>query len=333
MSIVTYIWLCGKNTIKSKIRVVYDKKIRVLSDIEEWNYDGSSTHQTLESSSGLNTEITLKPVKMILNPITINPNFDHNYISVAVLCDTYDEHDRPLTSNRRFFANEIFGANEQESWFGLEIEYFLRKVNDFPVNIKGADNYCGHNNIPHDERQIVEEHLTSCMIAGLKISGLNAEVVKSQWEYQIGPCSGIDSADSVILSRWILERVAERHGYDTIFMTNPYQDLNKSGCHINYSTIETRNADSLEIIEKYVNRLKLFHEEHIEVYGEGNDKRLTGKNETSSLKEFTWGIGTRNTSIRVPNKTKQYFEDRRPASTVDYYDATSIIHQTCLTMI
>jgi glutamine synthetase len=29
--------------------------------------------------------------------------------------------------------------------------------------------------------------------AGVKISGTNAEVMPAQWEYQIGPCDGIES--------------------------------------------------------------------------------------------------------------------------------------------
>jgi glutamine synthetase len=61
--------------------------------------------------------------------------------------------------------------------------------------------------------------------------------------------------------------------------------------------------------------------------------RLTGKHETSSYENFSWGIGTRNTSIRIPNQTAKdnrgYFEDRRPASNIDPYRATSIIFKTC----
>jgi glutamine synthetase len=29
--------------------------------------------------------------------------------------------------------------------------------------------------------------------AGIKISGTNAEVMPAQWEYQVGPCTGIES--------------------------------------------------------------------------------------------------------------------------------------------
>ena len=82
-----------------------------------------------------------------------------------------------------------------------------------------------------------------------------------------------------------------------------------------------------------MNKLELKHAEHIAVYGANNHKRLTGLHETSSMDKFTWGIGTRNTSVRIPNVTRNngcgYFEDRRPAANIDPYLATSIIAKTC----
>jgi glutamine synthetase len=71
----------------------------------------------------------------------------------------------------------------------------------------------------------------------------------------------------------------------------------------------------------------------MENYGNDNNKRMTGHHETASYYKFTWGIGSRNTSIRIGYDTyknkKGYFEDRRPASNINPYLATSIIFQTC----
>ena len=36
-------------------------------------------------------------------------------------------------------------------------------------------------------RDIVEAHLKCCMFAGIKISGVNAEVMPAQWEFQVCP--------------------------------------------------------------------------------------------------------------------------------------------------
>ena len=45
-------------------------------------------------------------------------------------------------------------------------------------------------------RAISEAHYRACLFAGLEISGTNAEVMPGQWEYQIGPCTGIDAGTS-----------------------------------------------------------------------------------------------------------------------------------------
>lgn len=77
------------------------------------------------------------------------------------------------------------------------------------------------------------------------------------------------------------------------------------------------------------------HKEHITLYGEGNEERLTGTHETSSIDKFSFGQGNRAASIRIPVYTyengKGYLEDRRPSSNIDPYLVTAIIIDTiCL---
>ena len=55
--------------------------------------------------------------------------------------------------------------------------------------------------------------------------------------------------------------------------------------------------------------------EHIEVYGQFNDQRLTGLHETASINDFKHGISDRRASIRIPIITvekgwKGWLEDR-----------------------
>ena len=52
-------------------------------------------------------------------------------------------------------------------------------------------------------RPIVEEHYRCCLYAGVKIAGSNAEVMPSQWEYQVGPCEGISMGDHLWVSRYL----------------------------------------------------------------------------------------------------------------------------------
>ena len=41
------------------------------------------------------------------------------------------------------------------------------------------------------------------------------------------------------------------------------------------------------------------HIKHMEVYGKFNKQRLTGIHETAHINDFSWGVGTRHTSIRI----------------------------------
>ena len=72
------------------------------------------------------------------------------------------------------------------------------------------------------------------------------------------------------------------------------------------------------------------HQDHITLYGDDNQKRLTGIHETSSINSFSYGVGNRAASFRIPTSTahangKGYIEDRRPASNIDPYLVTGML--------
>merc|ERR1712213_94270 len=96
-----------------------------------------------------------------------------------------------------------------------------------------------------------------------------------------------------------------------------------------------REEGGFAVIKEAIEKLGKKHEEHIQVYGEGNERRLTGLHETASIDTFSWGVANRGASIRVPRDTekdgKGYLEDRRPASNIDPYAVTAkIVDTTCL---
>lgn len=91
----------------------------------------------------------------------------------------------------------------------------------------------------------------------------------------------------------------------------------------------------MKYIEDMMAKLAPKHKLHLTVYGEGNEKRLTGHHETSSMHTFSYGIGNRAASVRIPTSTasangKGYIEDRRPASNIDPYIVGAIIADSTL---
>ena len=89
----------------------------------------------------------------------------------------------------------------------------------------------------------------------------------------------------------------------------------------------------MDYIEGILKKLAQKHILHLEMYGD-NSKRLTGEHETSKKEVFSYGVGNRAASVRIPTSTaadkKGYIEDRRPASDIDPYIVTALLVDTTL---
>jgi len=328
-----YIWIGGSGQdLRSKTKTI-EKVPSSVADLPDWNYDGSSTNQ----APGHNSEVILKPQAIFRDPFRKGPN-------ILVMCDTYEPNGTPLPSNTRHPAKVTMdAAKDHEPWFGLEQEYTLFALDKTPLGWpKGGypapqgPYYCGVGADRAFGRSVVEAHYRACLYAGVKIAGVNGEVMPGQWEFQVGPCVGIDIGDHLWIARYIMQRMAERFGVIVSFHPKPIEgDWNGAGCHTNYSTKATREDGGIKAIHEHITKLSKKHSDHIAVYGEHNVLRLTGKHETAPINEFRSGIADRGASIRIPISVAQagkgYYEDRRPASNIDpYVVADRVVKTTCL---
>jgi glutamine synthetase len=345
--IAEYVWLDADKTFRSKTRVLSNiltntkegaNNLPPLTSIPNWNYDGSSTKQASTGSS----EITLIPCFSCWHPFFTNTDKSVIEAAILVLCESYTSDGKPAIGNTRYYAKAVFDTDkESEPWFGFEQEYFLSctpLINEsFGSYLDNrGKSYCGVGKWNIYGREVAEKHMLACLTAGLTISGINAEVAPGQWEFQIGPICGIEAADQLIIARFILERICEKEDLDVNWLPKPFDKVNGSGCHTNYSTKATREgtakANGITIITEHLRHLEKHHIQHMKAYGDGNELRMTGTNETARYDVFSSGIGDRGASIRVGNDVHKsgygYYEDRRPASNCDPYIVSSMIFNT-----
>lgn len=326
-----YIWLDGQKPtakMRSKTKIL-DRSVYRIEDIPDWGFDGSSTEQ----ATGHKSDCQLKPAYFVKDPVRGGDN-------ILVLCEVFKADDTVHESNTRAHLREVAELYKQEeSWFGIEQEYtFFEGAkplgwpdNGFPAPQGGY--YCG---VGADEvfgRPVVEEHMGACLAAGLALSGINAEVMPGQWEFQIGPLPPLDAADQIWLARWLLYRIAEDHGVSATLYPKPVKgDWNGAGAHTNFSTKSMRENGGMEVIRHACEKLGRRHKEHMAVYGAHNEERLTGLHETCAITEFRYGLSDRGASIRIPMATdlngNGYLEDRRPAANMDPYQVCAALIKT-----
>jgi glutamine synthetase len=329
ISKLEYIWLDGykpTQSLRSKTKIEKDFSGK-LEDCPMWSFDGSSTEQAPGGSS----DCLLKPVFLAKDP--------QRRDAFLVMTEVLNADGTPHVSNGRATIED----DDNDFWFGFEQEYFLwdtktNKPLGFPVGgFPGPQGpyYCsvGANNA--FGRNIVEEHLDAALDAGLNVEGINAEVAAGQWEFQIFSKGAKQAGDQMWVGRYLLERIGEKYGVSINWHCKPLGDLdwNGSGMHANFSNSVLRTGGSKEIFDKVCESFRPYVKEHIAVYGADNHLRLTGKHETASINDFSYGVSDRGASIRIPVTVpakgwKGYLEDRRPNSAADPYKVAARIIKT-----
>jgi len=326
-----YIWIDGSlpfSEVRSKTRVIAD-----TTKPEIWGFDGSSTNQ----ATGDNSDVVLSPVFVCPDPLRGGEN-------VLVLCETLLTEDlSPHPSNTRAAAVAALETySDQDPWFGLEQEYTLLNPTGgwpagFPANgfpPPQGPYYCGVGAVKIHGRDLIEEHTSACIDAGLSISGTNAEVMPGQWEFQIGPVDTVTVGDHLWMARYLLYRLAENHGVEVSIEAKPMKgDWNGAGMHTNFSTNAMREGYDAVITACEALGEDGKPEEHLRGYGVGIEERLTGAHETQRYDQFSYGVSDRGASIRIPWQVARdkmgYIEDRRPNANADPYVVTTLMTNTC----
>jgi glutamine synthetase len=329
-----YLWLDGYTpvpNIRSKTQIKEFSSFPKLDELPIWGFDGSSTQQAEGKSSDCK-----------LHPVAVYPDSTRKN-GVLVMCEVYMPDDKtPHPSNTRATV-----LDDPDAWFGFEQEYFFYQDgrplgfpdSGYPAPQGPYYTGVGYSNVGDIARQIVEEHLDLCLDAGINHEGINAEVAKGQWEFQIFGKGSKKAADDVWVARYIMMRLCEKYGVDINWHCKPLgaTDWNGSGMHTNFSTKHLREKGGEAYFKALMAAFDKYKNEHIAVYGPDNHMRLTGLHETQSIDKFNYGLSDRGASVRLPvnfikEGYKGYLEDRRPNSQGDPYAIASRILKTIATV-
>ncbi len=322
-----YIWLDGykpEPNLRSKTKILeLESYAGELDQVPMWSFDGSSTQQAEGHSSDC-----------LLRPVGVYPDAGRKN-AYMVMCEVLNPDGSPHVSNSRAKVED-----DEDYWFGFEQEYTFvadGRPLGFPKNGYPAPQglyYCAVGDGKVTGRDIVEEHLDACLHAGLSITGINAEVMLGQWEFQCFGKGAKKAGDDLWISRYLLFRIAEKYRINIEFAPKPMKgDWNGSGLHTNFSNTAMREKGGEGLFKAICEAMGKVHQEHIAVYGSDNHFRLTGLHETQSIDKFSYGVSDRGSSIRIPigaveNGWKGYLEDRRPASNADPYQIAQRIIMT-----
>ena len=323
-----YIWLDGykpTQNMRSKTKVLENFGGK-LKDCPMWAFDGSSTKQ----AEGGSSDCLLKPVAVYPDPDRVN--------GFLVMTEVLNADSTPHESNGRATIDD----DDDDFWFGFEQEYFIMDTASqlplgFPIGgYPGPQGmyYCSVGGKNTHGRDLVEEHADLCIEAGINFEGINQEVASGQWEFQLFAKGAKLAGDEMWIARYLLDRLTEKYGYYIEYHPKPIKgDWNGSGMHANFSNSLLRTCGSKKTYESVCESFRSVVKEHIEVYGEDNDQRLTGLHETASINDFSFGVSDRGASIRIPIITvekgwKGWLEDRRPASNGDPYKIAGRIIKT-----
>ncbi|GAB3745606.1 glutamine synthetase beta-grasp domain-containing protein [Spirosoma pomorum] len=328
-----YIWLDGykpTQSLRSKTKIEDDFS-GALEDCPMWSFDGSSTEQAPGGAS----DCLLKPVFICPDPQRKN--------AFLVMCEVLNSDGTAHPTNGRATIED----DDNDFWFGFEQEYFLWDMEidkplgfpaeGFPSRPQGPY-YCSVGAQNAFGRNIVEEHLDVCLDAGLNVEGINAEVAAGQWEFQIFAKGAKEAGDQIWVARYLLERIGESYDVSINWHCKPLGDTdwNGSGMHANFSNTALRTAGNKATYDTICQAFGSSPDvikAHIDVYGADNEMRLTGKHETQSIDQFSYGVSDRGASIRIPIATvergwKGWLEDRRPNSAADPYKVAAQIIKT-----
>ncbi|PPR09975.1 MAG: Gamma-glutamylanilide synthase [Alphaproteobacteria bacterium MarineAlpha11_Bin1] len=170
-----------------------------------------------------------------------------------MLCDGYLANGEPVPFSTRQLLKKTLSALVDRGFdyvAGIEVECHIYHLDDAMLQPEDAGQPAtapkvslinrGYNYLTElrmDEQDPVFEILRRGLLAiGLPLRTLETEFGPSQFEFTLGPTSGLEAADNMILFRNALKQICRRNGFHATFMCRPgLSNTFASGWHLHQS--------------------------------------------------------------------------------------------------
>ena len=201
-----YIWLDGYTPVpnlRGKTQIKEFDAFPTLEQLPLWGFDGSSTMQ----AEGHCSDCVLKPVAVYpgSGPHQRRARYVRSH-------DAGRRHAARLQQARHDPRRRGRLVRLRAGIFLLQGRPPARLPESPAIPAPQGPYYTGvgYKNVGDIARQIVEEHLDLCLAAGINHEGINAEVAKGQWEFQIFGKGSKKAADQIWMARYLLLRLLRK---------------------------------------------------------------------------------------------------------------------------
>jgi len=217
---------------------------------------------------------------------------------------------------------------------GAELEFFIFENDKEPIHTdKGGYFFSGKFGEIRKEAQLALKEI------GIKTEFDHHEVAYSQHEIDLTYDDALKMADAIILTKYIIKKIAKNFGKHASFMPKPIAEINGNGMHLHLSLwksgknlfFDEKNKGLSDIAKSYIAGLIKYGKEIQAGLNQwiNSYKRLVPGYEAPTY--LCWGTKNRSAYIRVPEYVKgkenaTRIEIRSPDPACNPYLALSLIH-------
>jgi glutamine synthetase len=164
--------------------------------------------------------------------------------TAKVICDPH-MFGRPIAASPRLVLKQLI-AEAAELGFdvvmGHEFEYYILTKDTHQPLFEGVHIF---NSVRNQWIPEIDRLLDLLRAAGIDLITHNCEYSASQFETNFGPGRGVAGADKAFTFKNAVKEVVHRLGYHATFMSKPWSNRARSGCHVHMSLIDRKSKKNV----------------------------------------------------------------------------------------